>query len=212
MSTDFLDFDSSNINLLPNSSGVYMIKNVLNNKRYIGSSRNIKQRLRTHLSTLIKNRHHNKHLLNSYNKYGQSSFKMCILELCEDIQDTILFLEQKYLDLKPEYNKAKIAENNSGWHHTEDTKNRMSQFRTGKPRLTNKTVYSVPKLNINTNKINKNLTVPVIQYDLDDNVILEYSSISSAARAILRRREGIRDCCKGKLISAYGFKWRYKYE
>jgi hypothetical protein len=96
---------------------------------------------------------------------------MCILELCEDIQDTILFLEQKYLDLKPEYNKAKIAENNSGWHHTEDTKNRMSQFRTGKPRLTNKTVYSVPKLNINTNKINKNLTVPVIQYDLDDNVI-----------------------------------------
>lgn len=212
MSTDFLEFNYNNIKQLPNSAGVYMIKNVLNNKRYIGSSRCIKSRLTTHLSTLNRNCHHNKHLQNSYNKYGRSAFRICILELCEDIKDTILFLEQKYLDLNPEYNKAKIAENNSGWHHTEDTKNRMSQFRTGKPRLTNKTVYSVPKLNINTNKINKNLTVPVIQYDLDDNVIQEYSSISSAARAIQRRREGIRDCCKGKQISAYGFKWRYKYE
>lgn len=212
MSTDFLDFNSSNINQLPDSSGVYMIKNVLNDKRYIGSSRNIKQRLRTHLSTLIRNLHHNKHLQNSYNKYGQSSFKMCVLECCEDIRDTILFLEQKYLDLNPEYNKAKVAENNSGWRHTEDTKNRMSQSRTGKPRLVNKFTYSVPKLNINTNKINKNLTVPVIQYDLDGNVIQEYSSISDAARTIQRKREGIRDCCRGRQISAYGFKWRYKYE
>nr|DAX02836.1 MAG TPA: hypothetical protein [Caudoviricetes sp.] len=51
---------------------------------------------------------------------------MCVLERCEDIRDTILFLEQKYLDLNPEYNKAKVAENNSGWRHTEDTKSRMS--------------------------------------------------------------------------------------
>lgn len=212
MSTDFLDFNSSNINQLPDSSGVYMIKNVLNDKRYIGSSRNIKQRLRTHLSTLIRNLHHNKHLQNSYNKYGQNSFKMCVLERCEDIRDTILFLEQKYLDLNPEYNKAKVAENNSGWRHTEDTKSRMSQSHTGKPRLVNKSTYSVPKLNINTNKINKNLTVPVIQYDLDGNVIQEYSSISDAARTIQKKREGIRDCCRGRQISAYGFKWRYKYE
>lgn len=212
MSTDFLDFNSSNINQLPDSSGVYMIKNVLNDKRYIGSSRNIKQRLRTHLSTLIRNLHHNKHLQNSYNKYGQNSFKMCVLERCEDIRDTILFLEQKYLDLNPEYNKAKVAENNSGWRHTEDTKSRMSQSRTGKPRLVNKSTYSVPKLNININKINKNLTVPVIQYDLDGNVIQEYSSISDAARTIQKKREGIRDCCRGRQISAYGFKWRYKYE
>lgn len=65
---------------------------------------------------------------------------------------------------------------------------------------------------INPNRINKNLTVPVIQLDFDDNYIREYSSMSEAARAINRKREGIRDCCRGKQVSAYGFKWRYKYE
>lgn len=212
MSTDFLEFNYNNIKQLPNSAGVYMIKNVLNNKRYIGSSRCIKSRLTTHLSTLNRNCHHNKHLQNSYNKYGQSAFRICILELCEDIKDTILFLEQKYLDLNPEYNKAKIAENNSGWHHTQDTIARMIRSRTGKPRKINKQTYSSPKKGINPNRINKNLTVPVIQLDFDDNYIREYSSMSEAARAINRKREGIRDCCRGKQVSAYGFKWRYKYE
>ena len=88
----------------------------------------------------------------------------------------------------------------------------MIRSRTGKPRKINKQTYSSPKKDINPNRINKNLTVPVIQLDFDDNYIREYSSMSEAARAINRKREGIRDCCRGKQVSAYGFKWRYKYE
>ena len=35
---EFLNFVSSSISIVKKQAGVYMIKNVLNNKRYIGSS------------------------------------------------------------------------------------------------------------------------------------------------------------------------------
>lgn len=50
-------------------SGVYMIKNVLNNHKYIGSTKNFKQRLKQHLSDLRNNKHHSPHLQAAWNKY-----------------------------------------------------------------------------------------------------------------------------------------------
>lgn len=52
-------------------SGVYMIKNVLNNHKYIGSTKNFKQRLKQHLSDLRNNKHHSPHLQAAWNKYGE---------------------------------------------------------------------------------------------------------------------------------------------
>lgn len=98
----------NNINLLPKVSGVYSIVNVLNGNRYIGSSMNIHQRLASHRSKLRTGKHNNIHLLNAYNKYGEDKFKVQILETCSSVRDTLMFLEQKYLDLKEE-TKRKIS-------------------------------------------------------------------------------------------------------
>jgi len=54
------------------------------------------------------------------------SFQFAILEYCEPVKDTILFIEQKYLDLNPEYNNAKCAKNNAGWHHTKESNSKDS--------------------------------------------------------------------------------------
>lgn len=67
--------------------GVYAIKNIVNNKLYIGASVDIYNRLCDHKVALKKNIHINIHLQSAYNLYGKSKFKFEVLEECskEDI-------------------------------------------------------------------------------------------------------------------------------
>lgn len=84
-------------------SGIYCILNLLNQKKYIGSSKNIYDRLVNHKMMLKNNNHHNNYLQNSWNKYKSNNFIYIILEEC-DI-NKLIEREQFYIDnLKPEYN------------------------------------------------------------------------------------------------------------
>lgn len=70
-------------------SGIYYIENLINNKKYIGQSNNIKDRWRRHISELNKNKHHNDYLQKSWNKYGENNFMFEIIEYCsiENLDD-----------------------------------------------------------------------------------------------------------------------------
>lgn len=61
-------------------SGIYSIIHVLSGKRYIGSSRNIYNRLLSHRKELRKNIHPNDYLQKAWNRYGELSFKFEIIE------------------------------------------------------------------------------------------------------------------------------------
>jgi group I intron endonuclease len=63
-------------------SGVYIISNIFNDKKYIGSSNNIIRRKSEHFRELKNNNHKNKYLQSSYNKYGAEFFVFSILERC----------------------------------------------------------------------------------------------------------------------------------
>ena len=67
---------------LKGKCGIYQIRNLVDNKIYIGSSKSLYQRLRRHLNNLRKNKHDNQHLQNAFNKYGESSFIFEIVEFC----------------------------------------------------------------------------------------------------------------------------------
>lgn len=56
----------------------------------------------------------------------------------------------------------------------------------------------------------KSIRKPVVKYSLNGEYIEEYSSISDAARKNNVVRSGIRDCCNGRQLSAYGFLWKLK--
>lgn len=88
--------------------GIYAIRNTVNGKIYIGSSKNIENRWVQHCSDLDCRKHHNRHLQYAWAKYGRESFSFEILE--EVNVDWIVRREQYYLDtLNPEYNLSKSA-------------------------------------------------------------------------------------------------------
>lgn len=63
--------------------GVYWILNKVNRKRYIGHSIDIHKRWKTHKKNLNNNKHKNRHLNASWNKYGSKAFEFSVVEECD---------------------------------------------------------------------------------------------------------------------------------
>lgn len=87
-----------------NLCGIYCIENALNNRKYIGLSRDIYRRWLEHLSELRRGQHVNKHLQNAWNLYGEDAFKFYVVELCspEELSDRECYYIKKYHTLTHE--------------------------------------------------------------------------------------------------------------
>lgn len=65
------------------TTGVYLIRQISRDRAiYIGSSIQLSQRIRKHISRLNRNAHPNQKLQNTWNKYGAEDFEFSILEEC----------------------------------------------------------------------------------------------------------------------------------
>ena len=99
-----------------NTPGIYMIKNTINNKIYIGSSackKGVKGRWQDHKKTLRGNKHANIYLQHAWNKYGEFVFNFEMLENCK--KENCIAREQYYIDtLDPDYNICRVAGNTLG--------------------------------------------------------------------------------------------------
>lgn len=62
--------------------GIYCIENLVNRKKYVGQSIDIKARFRKHKNLLCNNKHNNVHLQSAWNLYKEQSFKFYVLEEC----------------------------------------------------------------------------------------------------------------------------------
>lgn len=106
-------------------SGIYCIKNLFDNKIYIGSSIDINKRKTQHFSALRNNRHHSNYLQRSFNKYKEENFCFFILEEC--LNSLLLVREQHFIDiLNPRYNICKIAGNSLGTKRNEEARKNIS--------------------------------------------------------------------------------------
>ncbi len=99
------------------TSGIYLIRNAINGKRYVGSARHIENRWCMHRGLLRRGTHHNPHLQAAWAKHGEASFTVSVLEVVMNHQQLVP-REQHYIDsLHPEYNKNPIAGSRLGTHH-----------------------------------------------------------------------------------------------
>jgi predicted GIY-YIG superfamily endonuclease len=70
--------------LFERKPGVYEIKNLVNNKIYIGQTKNVYQRFINHRAQLRLNKHNNSHLQRSFNKHSELNFIINVLEYCDE--------------------------------------------------------------------------------------------------------------------------------
>jgi group I intron endonuclease len=111
-------------------AGVYEIRNVVNGKRYIGSSVHVAGRIQNHKRGLCYGNHENSYLQRAWNKYGENNFVFKILLYCN--RELAVFYEQRSIDvLKPEYNYSPTAGSCLGRKFTEESKAKISAARMG---------------------------------------------------------------------------------
>ena len=122
----FNNADTDKLKILEASkgkSGIYMWTNLTNNKKYVGSSVNLKRRFLEYYNTTRLLRESSMPINLALLKYGYSKFSLEILEYC-DIKD-IMIREKHYFDLfNPEYNILEFPGSPSkgkGWKHSEAT-------------------------------------------------------------------------------------------
>lgn len=138
-------------------SGIYKITNTINEKVYVGQSKNLNTRFTNHLYRINRGEHHNEHLQRSFDKHGEDKFVYEILEEIEDL--SLLDSREKYwidhygginsndtynlkdplLNEHNDYVRGKISKANSGENNpnygnkwTDEQKKNMSKSRKGK--------------------------------------------------------------------------------
>jgi hypothetical protein len=57
------------------------------------------------------------------------------------------------------------------------------------------------------NVVNKK---PILQLDLNENIIREFNSIMEASKKLNYGRSGIMQCLRKRNKTAFGYKWEYK--
>lgn len=89
-----------------------------------------------------------------------------------------------------------------GKHHSEETKMKMSEKAKG--RDMSKAVAASQKVE------HKWFSKPVIQIDLNNNIINEFSSIETAKNYLNKSSNSIANCLSGRANTAFGYRWKYK--
>lgn len=112
--------------------GIYCIRNQVNNKVYIGSSKDLKTRLRRHKNYLKTKSHDNNYLQHAWDKYGKEHFTFEIIEYIED-ENKLLEKEQFYINnykslhCQNGYNIRHNANNNLGLRHSDESRQKISK-------------------------------------------------------------------------------------
>ncbi len=204
-------------------SGIYMIKNLKNNKVYIGKSINIYERIRQHINLLNKESlDENRYLINSWNKYGRSNFEYVVLEDVEK-NDKLLKERELYymllynsLDREKGYNLR--MDSDTKCVVSEETRLKMSQrkkelyanpnydkskhshtFFKDNPEATRKMADKISKIKHQYN---------IIQYDKTLNKIKVWNSVSDIIKENPNyKSHNIYAVCSGEKPSMYGYKW-----
>lgn len=159
-----------NIENLPSSSGIYMVENMINHKKYIGQSKNIKKRFKSHHLVDYKNEHsptYNTKFYQAIRKYGIDNFRVIILQLCkeEDLDELEIKFIKDFDTFKNGYNSTEGGQFWCPNIHSKETELKRQQTREKnkslmsenhpRAKLTNQQVWDIRQRYIDGESINK---------------------------------------------------------
>jgi group I intron endonuclease len=112
--------------------GIYLIKNIISGKEYVGSTRNLKRREYDHWRALKLRSHHNVYLQRSYAKYGRRSFVFVVVECCTP--DLLIERENWWISILGTVSPGGYNLTSADRHEvSEETRAKLSAARKGKP-------------------------------------------------------------------------------
>lgn len=215
--------------------GIYKITNMINNKIYIGQSKDIQRRWQQHRteSFNVNCRAYDVIFYRAIRKYGIDNFKFEIIEECPEAK---LNEREKYWikfyntyiknDNSNGYNMTEGGENTSKeleydieliqklWLEGKSHQEIMEAIHCNHSTLTRYLDYLGIDASERRKRSNLYKTKRVYQYDLDGNYIKSFLSVSEAARILQQQginayTSSISYACNSKLQSAYGYIWSY---
>jgi hypothetical protein len=165
-----------------NKSGIYLIRNMINGKKYVGSSENLSHRLSFYITPSKMNyvlKRGKSAIYSAIIKYGQDNFSIEIIEYCEP--GKCLEREKYYIDLlRPEYNiiNDPTIPPMSGRKHSNESKQKMSDIakeinHSGRFMTCHKKIEG-------SGKLSQKIEV----FDNENKETTSYDSIHEAARAL----------------------------
>jgi group I intron endonuclease len=83
---------------MPRESGIYLIRNTVSGKVYVGSALCLRKRVVEHRRLLRAGKHRNPALQASWVKHGEGAFSIEALEICASEDATLLAAEQRHMD------------------------------------------------------------------------------------------------------------------
>lgn len=204
---------------------VYLITNLINNKKYIGSSRKDSIDLQYYGS--------GRRIKSAIQKYGKENFTREILwEGKGDARNIEAFYLEKYKaasnplfynmtndargnTLHKDETKHTVSEKLTGRKFSKEICEKISKAKLGKPN-TKKGKSDGPKPGVSV--AHKGRTSPnkgkgklVGKYSLNGKLLTKYHNMQEAAKSINLNAESIRQCLTGKSKSSGGYIWKYLY-
>lgn len=174
-----------------NFCGIYMI--MFGDYKYIGSSKDIFIRLKSHYKDLISKKHHNRTMQRLFNKYGKTIMSYNIVEVCEQVE----LLEREKLHISFLKRPYRI-------NHILDPVN-IKRSNVYKKRLSKGAKLSF----IKGRKIHNQKETHM--YSLDGNFIKSFKNATEAAK-YFGNKENFSTICsaaRGDNYTAYNYRWSY---
>lgn len=198
---------------LKGKCGVYQLRNTVTGDLYVGSSKTLKERLKTHLSALRRGKHENPYLQHAWDKY-EGNFVAEIIEFCnEDEQYSVeqywinKFFGENCYNINPSAVKPPDCTGKTPPPKSEETRKKLSAS-------IKKTYQERPELRIQMSLARIGKRMGAEHVNSKDVVCLEtgelFHGLSEAGRKLGIDVRSIVSCCKGQYKECGGLHFRYK--
>lgn len=204
------------------TTGIYLIVHEPSQRAYVGQSKDIGRRWKSHLYMLRRKEHHCQSLQDCWNESHYTDFHFKVVHICKKSELTKKEIEywdkeknpfngrptnKSYPAATPE-TRRKISEAVKGKKKSKEHKKKLSEAHRGK------TLSEEHKRKISESRKDKKLSeakkIPIVQYTKEGEFIRQWDSATDVSEALGLCRQSIGKVCKGKLKSTGGFLWKYK--